>query len=288
MKKLFYFILILLNFVVFRSNVNAQCYTVTVEVFPLDPQSGNHNYFGVRVSLAQVFGEDVTVNGYIHDEGDPNTNHPFELIITEGNLTAETSSTFYETSPTSIAVAYVSSVTPCPYSEAIVATYSLVNNTYTINLSPQNQTLLSALENMFSISNATIDSLVINDDDPSTLDSASYLVFYVTAINTQFSFGILLDKYSDNNQIIYKINNQQASSASNRQASVSAETAWSCKHQSLCWQCVGHRNWFLGRVKSCDCGNSGQANDCIFEDSGSGFPWGPFLTFLAAIIALIT
>jgi hypothetical protein len=115
MKKLYYFILMSLSVLAFHSNVNAQCSTVTVEAFPLEPQSGNHNYFGVRVTLAQTYDQNVTVNGYIYDQGEgANTDHPFELTVTTGNLTAETSSTFYETSPAIEAIAEISSVTPCP------------------------------------------------------------------------------------------------------------------------------------------------------------------------------
>jgi len=106
-----------LGVLAFHSNVNAQCSTVSVEAFPLEPQSGNHNYFGVRITLTRTYDQDVTVNGYIHDEGDPNTNLPFELTVTTGNLTAETYATFYETSPAASAVVDVSSVSPCPVTE---------------------------------------------------------------------------------------------------------------------------------------------------------------------------
>lgn len=285
MKKIYGFILVLLTILAFHSNLSAQCSTVTVEVFPLDPQSGNHNYFGIRVTLAQTFGENVTINGYIHDEGDPNTNHPFELTVTTGNLAVETSATFYETSPTASAVVDVSSVTNCPYSEATIATYSLTNQTYTINISSQNETLLSAIEDMFSVENASIDSLMIYDDDPSTIDSASYIVFYVTATNTKFSFGIYLEKYSDNNQIIYTVNNREANIESNRQAGEAI--AWECKKQTSCYQCGPHRNWFLGPVRGCDCENSGQTNDCIYNTSGSGIPWAALIGFLGVLLGIL-
>jgi hypothetical protein len=79
---------------------------VTVEAIPANPQTGAHNYFGVKVTLPQVSAEDITVTGYIYDEGNgANTNHPFSLTVTAGNLTAETALNFYETEPTGSAVA---------------------------------------------------------------------------------------------------------------------------------------------------------------------------------------
>lgn len=93
----------------------APCDAVTAEAFAMDPQSGAHNYFGVRVTLAQAYSQDVAVSGYIFDDGNGgDTNHPFTLTITAGNLTAETEATFYQTDPTAIAAVSISSVTPCP------------------------------------------------------------------------------------------------------------------------------------------------------------------------------
>lgn len=93
----------------------APCDAVTAEAFAMDPQSGAHNYFGVRVTLAQAYSQDVTVSGYIFDDGNGgDTNHPFTLTITAGNPTAETEATFYQTDPTAVAAVSISSVTPCP------------------------------------------------------------------------------------------------------------------------------------------------------------------------------
>ncbi len=81
----------------FSSMLKAQ---VTVVAFPMNPQSGSYNYFGVRVTLAQTYDHNVTVTGYIHDDGAVNTNTPFTLTVTTGNLTAETAVNFYQTDPT--------------------------------------------------------------------------------------------------------------------------------------------------------------------------------------------
>ncbi len=88
------------------------CATINAEAFPADPQSGPHNYFGVRVTIDQTYEQNITVQGYIYDEGDPNTNTPFSLTVTTGNLTDETAVSFYQTSPTTTAVVTISSISP--------------------------------------------------------------------------------------------------------------------------------------------------------------------------------
>jgi len=92
------------------------CETVSVQAYDMYPQSGAHNYFGARVTLSQVYGQDVTVTGYIHAGSDEwnNQDHPFTLTVTAGSLTAETAADFYETDPTGDAAVTVASITPCP------------------------------------------------------------------------------------------------------------------------------------------------------------------------------
>lgn len=114
MKKLFgIFLLTAVSIINYAQNCNG----VNAEAFPMSPQSGSHNYFGVRVTLNEAYGQDVTVNGYIYDEGAPNTNNPYSLTIPAGHLSAETDASFYQTDP-SIGGASVdiSSVSPCPFS----------------------------------------------------------------------------------------------------------------------------------------------------------------------------
>jgi hypothetical protein len=101
--------IIFINLFFFCSVIRAQ---VTAEAFPMDPQSGSYNYFGVRVTLAQTYTEDVTVTGYIYDMGGgANTNNPFTLTVTAGNLTAETAANFYQTDPTATAEATLGTFT---------------------------------------------------------------------------------------------------------------------------------------------------------------------------------
>lgn len=97
-----------INLIFFCGALKSQ---VTAEAFPMDPQSGSHNYFGVRVTLAQTYTENITVTGYIYDMGGgANTNNPFSLTVTAGNLTAETAANFYQTDPTAPAEAMLGTI----------------------------------------------------------------------------------------------------------------------------------------------------------------------------------
>jgi|GEM_PF-6612829 len=108
--------LLALVFLCSFAQAQSPCASVSVEAFGLNPQSGAHNYFGVRVTLSATYGQDVTVTGYIHRDVDEwnNQDHPFTLTVYSGNLTAETSVTYYQTDPTSGADVTVTSVSPCP------------------------------------------------------------------------------------------------------------------------------------------------------------------------------
>jgi hypothetical protein len=102
MKNIFGIVFV--SLLLFYQTIQAQ---VTGEVIAMDPQSGSHNYFGVKVTLSQTYGHNVTVTGYICDEGNGfNANHPFTLTVLTGELTAETAANFYETDPTASATIY--------------------------------------------------------------------------------------------------------------------------------------------------------------------------------------
>jgi hypothetical protein len=280
MKKVFFLLLVI---VIFQSYSIAQCPQASAQVLTTHhgeiSEVGAYNSFGVRITLAQINSEDVTVTGVVFDTENQSVSANFNITVTAGNLTQEADD-LLNSGRESYAAATISTVSPCPpeYAEEIAATYSLTNHTYTINLSPNNEDITNALSELFSLESPVVDSMKINDDDPSTLDSAAYLVLYVTAINRKFSMGLNLDKENDgNDHILYSLNNSTASVAK----------AWECKKNTTCNSCVLHRNWFLGPVKGCDCGNSGQTNDCTFNTSGSGFPWGPVLGFLGVLITIL-
>lgn len=115
MKKIFYYTFsVLLSFCFLSPSLKSQVSSniATVSIVPIDPQSGPHNYFGVRLTLNQSYDQDVTVTGFIYDQGDPNTDHPYEITVTAGNTTEMTSPTFYETDPTADVEVSITSFLP--------------------------------------------------------------------------------------------------------------------------------------------------------------------------------
>ena len=135
MKRFYLLSIVFLTSLGLNTKTHAQTQGVALEVFPLNPQSGQHNYFGVRVTLDQTYDENVIVYGYVYDAGGgSNQNHPFTLNVQPGILMAETTSTFYETDPTAAATAEIASVTPKTVSYYV---YEFLN-------SPYFDTLLSA------------------------------------------------------------------------------------------------------------------------------------------------
>ncbi len=110
----------------------------------MDPQTGQYNYFGVRASVPELQNNDVIVTGYIYDEGGaPNTNHPFTLTITAGDLTAETVATFYQTDPTANAAVVLGSITA--YYAGVAITFDAANNRLKFNSTTDVFTVINQL-----------------------------------------------------------------------------------------------------------------------------------------------
>lgn len=114
MQKILAVILLLISFSCINSTEaqSGLCAGVTSSVFPMNPQSGQYNYFGIAITLDQVYGQDITVTGYIYDDGSFDTNHPFSITVTAGNTTTSTAATFYQTGPTSSGAISVSVISP--------------------------------------------------------------------------------------------------------------------------------------------------------------------------------
>lgn len=129
---------------------------VTVEAFPMNPQTGQHNYFGVRVTLDQTYDHDVTVTGYIHDDGAANTNNPFSLTVTVGNLTEETSASFYETDPTATAAIDLRTIVRA-YG-GVVVTYEVSNSILKFNSAADANAVLDQLEADYNSHNNSYES----------------------------------------------------------------------------------------------------------------------------------
>lgn len=149
MRKIFAICLLFL-----LTKVQAQ---VSVETFPMDPQSGQYNYFGVKVTLPYTYSQNVTVNGYVYDEGGgPNTNNPFSLTVTTGYLTEETAANFYQTDPTANAVADISTIVTS-YAGATI-TFEVNGNILKFNSSANANTVLDQLETDYNNYNDNYDS----------------------------------------------------------------------------------------------------------------------------------
>ncbi|MES2329774.1 MAG: hypothetical protein V4539_09245 [Bacteroidota bacterium] len=96
------------------------CATINGNVVPLNPQSGAHNYFGITVTLDQTYDQNVTITGYIFDDGDYNTNTPFSLTIYAGYTSASTSTTYYQTNPTASGAVSITSISPSSITKSSV------------------------------------------------------------------------------------------------------------------------------------------------------------------------
>jgi hypothetical protein len=98
---------------------------ITIEVFPMNPQSGPHNYFGVTVKLDRIYDQDITVSGYMYDLGNaPDTYNPYSVTVYAGYTTNSSSSTQYQTGPASEGTASIASISP-----SLVSAGALVYNT---------------------------------------------------------------------------------------------------------------------------------------------------------------
>ncbi len=72
---------------------------VSIEAFPMNPQTGQYNYFGVRVTLSETNSSDITIEGIIQEEDNPGSKQSFSLTVLAGSLTAETSANFFTACP---------------------------------------------------------------------------------------------------------------------------------------------------------------------------------------------
>jgi hypothetical protein len=93
---------------------------INVEITSPAQQSGQYNYYGVKVTINQPLERDITVNGYVYDDGSPNNNHPFSLTIPQGFLEAETVWNFYQTCPACGAAASLSTIAATYAGAAVV------------------------------------------------------------------------------------------------------------------------------------------------------------------------
>ena len=207
MKK-FYGILFLLALVAFKTNVQAQtCDAVSAVAYPKNQQVGEHDYYGVRVSISQAYTHDITVTGYANQGGGGGQQFPFSLTILAGNLAAETGETFYETcSACEGPNVTITSVTPCPTYDLSVLSNSnnpneIVGQTHNAGMTDLVPNYSSGLEptreNAFSFTKSYLysqgyDTITINRADSFSLQN--YGQFYhqtslTSLANSMYSNG---------------------------------------------------------------------------------------------------
>ena len=109
MKKI-YSILCLLALMAFKTDLQAQTCAGVTAAPVLTDHVDPHDYFVVRVSLSQVYSQNVTVNGYIDA---PSFHQAYSATIYAGVLTAE-SSVFRIIPGNQGPTTSITSVTPCP------------------------------------------------------------------------------------------------------------------------------------------------------------------------------
>ncbi|XVJ66628.1 MAG: hypothetical protein HEQ40_10890 [Lacibacter sp.] len=94
MKKLLFFLAAGVCFLC--TDIKAQ---LTTEIIQPEPQTGQYNYFGVRLHLEQALDRDLIVSGSIYDDGSPSNSVPFTLTIFSGTQTAETANNILQACP---------------------------------------------------------------------------------------------------------------------------------------------------------------------------------------------
>jgi hypothetical protein len=90
-----------------------ECISIIDTVIAPSPQTGVNNFFGVNVALTPFpVSENVTVTGYIRDDGDIFNKYDFSITITGGSQSGETANNVLMTGPADTATIFVTGVTP--------------------------------------------------------------------------------------------------------------------------------------------------------------------------------
>jgi len=177
MKKLLIFAIVFI--IGFVTCLQAQiCNGVSVEAFPRQPQTGSHNYFGVRVALTQPYSQSVTVTGTIHSSVDPGS-YPtaiFTLTVSAGSLTAQTSDDFYQMDPTGSAAVTVESVTPCAFELSEEDSYQILFSSEFQNFIQKRNDFLDKISNAVN-QGIPIDS--IRNAALTAMQTGNYQSFYI-------------------------------------------------------------------------------------------------------------
>ena len=95
------------------STPSVECISIIDTVIAPSPQTGENNFFGVNVDLNPFpVTENVTITGYIRDDGDILNTYEFSITIIGGTQSGETANNVLMTGPADTATIFVTGVTP--------------------------------------------------------------------------------------------------------------------------------------------------------------------------------
>jgi uncharacterized delta-60 repeat protein len=107
------------------------CIQVIDTVIAPEPQTGPNNFFGVNISLSPYpVTENVTVTGYIRDDGNISNTYDFSITVIGGTQSGETANNVLMTGPADTATIFITGITPS------VVTYA-GNSVYICGLEPE-------------------------------------------------------------------------------------------------------------------------------------------------------
>ncbi len=157
-------------------------------------------------------------------------------------------------------------------SQELIATYngSTITIISSFTSAEKEQAFDTIMNRFFSLTGCTLDSVVIDDQSPTTIDSAAYVIFYGKCGSTSYAIGLYLTKAVNqtNDNVEYYLDDD----------STSYNRAWTCTPPENCNQlaCKPVRNWFLGPVVRCHC-RTDEHLDCTYVSSGNGLEFSDFL-----------
>lgn len=191
----------------FKTNLNAQsCASVTASYFgPLSTSSSDE--YGARVTIAEIFTENITVVGKLVQTENHSNNIEFTLTIIAGQLSAETDPRYFTVPMASGLDIEITSVTPCP-SDVIAETYlrdnfallnvkavKVADTLYVVQVTAQDfntndnsQINMFSLENDIFMDNGQGNDITANDGIYTSYDK------YPTNVNSADTV-IMQDKY---------------------------------------------------------------------------------------------
>ncbi len=89
---------------------NCDCVTLTEQILAPYPQTGENNFFGIKLSIDTIVTQDITITGYLDNQ--EGGTYPYTLTISGGTYSVETANNVLMGSPTAVAINVITNVTP--------------------------------------------------------------------------------------------------------------------------------------------------------------------------------